>query len=504
MFVTPVRAADDVINAEAESIKLSSPNFTLRANISPKLARALLQDMENLRTALRDRHKVSFTAPDIHLDILIVEELEDFLAFAPGESSAAFYSRSALGPKIIVNASDTLWDPSALWEIMYHEYAHHFHATYLGYKAPLWLDEGMANYAASFNQTGPNTFEFGYVDRETYDFLSENLDDWLPSDKFIAELKKYPIIDGYYGEHAQKRQALYYAQSWLIAYWMHHTEQGEKAHIELINRVDKGEDIRAAFPADIHEVLQNYIRNFDPKLKSFESETLDLFQVVSFEETVLSEYEMAAHLYLQVSQDGGGETFFATMSKLRNILEEDPNYAAYKSAIRSIKLRQFRRYVAARQLMNDAARERQDDPGLQRLNAIFNIALIPNFSEFPSFDAQDLRTHKAHIETAVKRAIKTRSGDVALDIERLHALGRYSQNLSKDQKLSLDRILSSDHHKRNPILSLSLVYPLIAQKKFDEAEGIVTRARLWSEPEDQKDIADMTEDIRLNRLYAQP
>jgi len=504
IFETPERISEDAIYAELELITLQSPNFTLQANISPELGKALLQDLEKLRTALRDTYNVKPEAPDIHLDILVVDELEDFLAFAPGESSAAFYSQSALGPKIVVNASDTLWDANALWEIMYHEYAHHFNATYLNYKTPLWLNEGMASYAESFRVTGANTYEFGYIDKNTYELLEQNLKDWSQTDELIAELKKYPIIDGYFGERAQKRQAFYYAQSWLLAYWMHHTDVGRKTHIDLIKRLDRGEKISPAFPENIHKILQDYLRNLNPEPTLHKSEDPNLFQDVSIDKTPLSEMEMTAHLYLQVSQNGGGETYLATLSKLRNKLDEDPLYKPYISAIRSIKLYQFRRYVAARQLMNDAARQKKTDPNLQRLNAIFNITMIPDFSKFPRFDAQDLRTHKAHIEKAIQRAINVRSGDVALDLERLHALGRYSQNLSEEQKLSLDRILSSNHHKRNPVLSLSLVYPLIAQKKFDAADEIVMRATLWGSHEDLKDIEAMKEDIRLNRKYAEP
>lgn len=502
IFDTPERMPEEAIFEEFERVTWRSPNFTFHANMPPIMAHKLLEDLENLRAGLRDAYKVNPTTPDIHLEILLVDDLEDFLAFAPGESSAAFYSLSALGPKIVINASDALWDTHTLWNVMYHEYAHHFNATYLDYKTPLWLDEGIATYAASFRVTGPNKYEFGYIDKDTYNLLRQNLNDWLPTEKFIIELNKYPIIQGYYGEEAQKRQAFYYAQSWLIAYWMHHTEEGQKAHIDLIKRLDKGEDIRPAFPENIHKILQDYIKYFSPEVKRHISANSEIFPEVLIEKTPLSELDITAQLYLQVSQNGGGETYQVTLSKLRNILEEDPSYRPYISAIRSLKLYNFRRYVAARQLMNDAARAKQGDPNLQRLNAIFNITMIPDFSKFPSFDAQDLRTHKAHIDKAVQRAIKARPGDIALDIERLHALGRYSQNLSEDQKLSLDRVLSSNQHKRNPILSLSLVYPLITQKKFDEAEDILQRARPWADAKDLKDIAGMKEDIRLNRKYA--
>ncbi len=503
IFETPERVSEDAIYAESELITLRSPNFTLQANISPELGKALLQDLEKLRTALRDVYNVNPKAPDIHLDILVVDDLEDFLAFAPGESSAAFYSQSALGPKIVINASDTLWDSNDLWEVLYHEYAHHFNATYLNYKTPLWLNEGMASYAESFRVTGADTYEFGHIDKNTYELLRQNLKDWSQTDQLIAELKKYPIINGYYGEKAQKRQAFYYAQSWLLAYWMHHTDIGRKTHIDLIKRLDRGENIRPAFPDNIHDILQDYLRNLNPAPTLHKSEDPNLFQDVPIDKKPLSELEMAAQLYLQVSQDGGGETYLATLSKLRNKLEEDTLYKPYITAIRSLKLYQFKRYVAARQLMNDAARQKKTDPNLQRLNAIFNITMIPDFSKVPKFDAQDLRTHKAHIDKAIERAINVRSGDVALDLERLHALGRYSQDLSEEQKLSLERVLSSNHHKRNPILSLSLVYPLIAQKNFDVADEIVNRATLWGTPKDLKDIKVMKEDIRLNRKYAE-
>lgn len=502
IFDTPERISEDATYAEFERATLRSPHFTLYANMPPLMAQKLLEDLETLRIGLRDAHNVSSTAPDIHLEILVVDDFEDFLAFAPGESSAAFYSLSALGPKIVINASDALWDTETLWDVMYHEYAHHFNATYLDYKTPLWLNEGLATYAESFRVTGVNTYEFGYVDKTTYELLRQNLKDWLPTETFIMELKKYPIIQGYYGEHAQKRQAFYYAQSWLIAYWMHHTDEGRKTHIELIKRLDKGEDIRPAFPENIHDILQDYVKHFSPEPRHYKSVNAEIFAGAPIDKAPLSEIDITAQLYLQVSQDGGGETYEATLSKLRQVLEKDPDYKPYISAMRSLKLYNFKRYVAARQLMNNAARAKEGDPNLQRLNAIFNISMIPNFSRVPFFDAQDLRTHKAHIDKVVQRAIKARPGDIALDIERLHALGRYSQNLSDDQKLSLDRVLSSNHHKRNPILSLSLVYPLIAQKKFDEADEIVQRAQLWADAKDLKDIEGMKEDIRLNRKYA--
>ena len=476
-----------------------SEHFSLWSEIPDATARLILQDLENLRIALLDYHNISSTLPDMPIDIIMVDNFEYYDAFGIGHSSVGFYSRGLLGPTIIINLSEIEFSPNELWSTLYHEYAHHFHATHLPYKTPLWLNEGLAEYAASFRRTETG-YGFGHDDDARINILRTYRGEWLDMRKMVQSLHDYPYIPGYYGEAAAKRTYLYYHQSWLIAMWMQQTEEGAATLERLIQKLDAGEPIEGAFSESFHEDLLSYAQSFSPFQDTHNLPDTS-FPDADITIEPLAAGKLPARITLQLLAEGNAADFPNVMSELRRKMAPYNRKTSIGRAITALKYFDFGYFLDAVAELSDANSTPEFYPAIAHLDARLNVH-IHNENLLANLSGGHRNAHIIHTNETIQTAISKRPGDIDLDIISVGLLGRNAYNLSPAHTASAQRILESGHHKRNPMQALNLIYPFLSLQEFDEAEAIIARAKLWDTdltPLESNRFDDVMLDIEARR-----
>ena len=493
----------DKLTTDLNAKIAQSAHFSIWSTLPDQTLTLMLQDLENLRIALLDFHNIDPKHAEHPIDIILIDDPDYFEAFSPGHSLAGFYENGALGPVIIIRTVDMKLDPNAVWSTLYHEYAHHFHATFLPYKVPLWLNEGFAEYASSFRRTETG-YGLGLYEADRIESLHEFSSDWLDTNELVKTLDHYPYIPGYVGEAAKKRTLFYYDQSWLLAFWLLQSDEGQDTLQRLINNLDSGKSIQGVFPDTIHEDLLSYADSFEPYPDTHFLPDTSFPEVRPKIETI-TQSEFLGRIFLQMRFSGISSNISrGLLDKFDNDTSNDDIPDPVKEMLRVHSYLALGLEKEALDTIEAARKSENAYSAFSRLYAQYRLYLYESV-DTDIYIAQvqsSLARHRSVVNDAIKFAISKRSGDFDLDILYVRLLGRNAYNLSPNHKAVLQRILDSGHHKRNPFLALDLVYPLISINEFDEAEAIIARARLWDpqmNPLNSNRLDEMVLDIQAYR-----
>lgn len=476
-----------------------SDNFIIHAELPGDLIDQLIQDLEHFRYSLLKLHKIEPRSVEPPLEIVFVKSPTEYISFYAGEASTAFYYKSILGRKIIVSPEGFWLDPDTLWNVMFHEYVHHFNASYLPYATPIWFNEGAAEYYATFRHVEENLFEYGHVKPHYLNMLSNQPENWPDMTVFLNQLTEYPVkLTRANTESAQERQAYFYALSWLLFHWSENTEAGQTAFSKMKQALELGTEVAAAFPQELDNILFDYAKSIENSSKSLESD-LDKNKILDISFSELTSEGYAARLYMQLAFDPGSEFKRQTMLELGRTFNGSEEFKAYNLVTLSLLSLELGRLADVKKFILEAEETEPENVNLARLSAVIHAIIVsrPKFVHFRS---------RQEIEAlnAMGRYAELNPGDIDIDFRVLSLKGRYMQSLGKNRLAAFNRIRKYEHHKRNPLLALYMIYPLMDEQAFDEAELILDRASLWNEdPALTKTISNMRLDLKYNRLAAQ-
>jgi len=231
------------------------------------------------------------------------------------------------------------------YEVIFHEYQHFILSKNLS-NAPLWLDEGLAEYYSTFDprSEGRDVLLGGVVHRHIQSLRKAVL---MPLEKLFSIDSKSP-------EYSQANKAgLFYAESWALAHYLMLGNDGKRQpqFARFISLLGEGkpaeESFRQAFQADyktIEKELQNYIANF-----SFPATVYSFPEQINFtremRSAALTEAEAESHLgELLLSS----RRYSEAEPRLQKAVEKDANCAECQIALGALRSRQ-RRYVEAKQ-----------------------------------------------------------------------------------------------------------------------------------------------------------
>ncbi len=453
------------VHAE-ESILAESPNFKLMGYVDQEFAAELLEDLEIFRQVLFETNNILLKDNFPKLEILFVDQSDIYGAFIVGEFSIAHYSKSLNGSKVVVNFNDFGRLSENIRRTLFHEYVHYFNDFHLDYNTPLWLNEGSAEYFASFQNVGDDgEYGFGYEEAGYINYLGHKKTQWLSSEQFLENLKDYPIIPGYFGEAAQQRQSAYYAQSWLLYHWLQTTDKGELAKQKLIQALNSGGDVQKSFPEDMEAVLKAHLETamFKNLAKTIH---LDL-DPVDISIISISRDELLSRVLFQLYLDPGSESRVPVVARLFNEIKDGIEDNPYVGVLASIGLCE------------------------EGLTAYGQAGLVQAFDQTEEYEIRRAaamtyllcatQKRKDHMIRSLQLVEETKSEGVTdpdLDFQYLTYRERYGA--SGSEKVMLQNIFDSAHHKRRPIQALGLVQVLLTLGDYNEADAILKRAALWN------------------------
>ena len=243
LSATSLAARDVELSLDPEGwVRLSGPHFELYSDSHPQLAAAVLVDLERFR-ALFER-----LAPGLDLQSPAPLRL---VAFDGPRSFAPYKARRDGGGTLLLGQFHRHSDANYLlldgrtptgsdYSVAFHELTHFF-ITHNVPRAPLWLNEGLAEYYGSFVVDGERAVVGRAIERHVEFLLLKNqvrdLDELLETDGRTA------------ANHGPQEVGRFYALSWLLVHYLLSQADGTDQVADYILRLADGDDSESAFEA---------------------------------------------------------------------------------------------------------------------------------------------------------------------------------------------------------------------------------------------------------------
>ena len=246
-------------------ISIRSKNFFLVGNASEKEIRKVALKLEQFREVLTHAlPNIRFTSP-VPTTVVVFKDNRSYAPFKPHANTAGYFQA---GPDVNyitltteVPGGDSFYvrpggrDPA--YEVIFHEYTHLLVNNTFD-NAPLWFNEGFAEYYSSFIISDDQKIVLGRNIGEHVYLLRDNK--MLPLKTLFTVDHKSP----HYNE--AKKQGIFYAQSWALVHYLligkaGKTEQLAK-FLDLLNAHVAVEDAcKQAFGMPL-EAMEKELRNY--------------------------------------------------------------------------------------------------------------------------------------------------------------------------------------------------------------------------------------------------
>lgn len=258
-----------VVVAKDKWISIRSKNFFLVGNASEKEIRKVALKLEQFRAVLTQAFpNIRFNSP-VPTTVVVFRDHRSYGPFKPRSNIAGYFQP---GPDVnymtltteVPGANNPYFirptipggrDPA--YEVIFHEYTHLLVNNSFE-NAPLWFNEGLAEYYSSFIITDDQKIVLGRNIGEHVYLLRDNK--MLPLKTLFEVDHKSP----HYNE--SKKQGIFYAQSWALVHYMMIGKTGKREELgkflDLINaRVALEDACKQAFGMPI-EAMEKELRNY--------------------------------------------------------------------------------------------------------------------------------------------------------------------------------------------------------------------------------------------------
>ena len=239
-------------------LRVQSENFTINSNAGEKVAKLASANLERLRKTLALLTNATAVNAPVPTSIFLFKDNKSFKPYSLRvrgrvPSISGYFFSQPDGNYIAINAEEQVS------QIIYHEYIHFFVNNNLP-NAPLWFNEGFAEYYSTFKSDDDKTI-IGFPVAHHMAFLKSTR--LMPLEQL---LEKSEVL------HEEETKAgNFYAQSWLL---VHYLMQGQEQKLrpklsQFLTRLEQGYPQNQAFrdafameAAQLQEELKDYLRQF--------------------------------------------------------------------------------------------------------------------------------------------------------------------------------------------------------------------------------------------------
>lgn len=474
-------------------IEVSTPNFVLTGVMPPADAVPLLHDLERFRFAVLDIFDGPTGIETDKIRITYIEDIDDFDAIAPSDSIAALYFQSVLGPRILINGAVLEHDLAEIKHSLFHEYMHHLNFHYLGYKIPVWLNEGLAEYYATFEETTEGKYLVGQ-NLEGYATALE-MGNWTPITVLFDALHEYPYARGIGHGSDPSSSAYFYAQSWLIAHYFLNTPGALEKLRVFVGQLDPLKNAEEAF---ITLFDMDYIA-FEEVLKAYMRDNTLTFDVItpsrkfvgiSPNVTETDAVVLLAERYLITSllnTYDDQDPFLISASKTLD--ESGRDFASVKIADITNAI-QENALDTARLHLNSAQALFPENAKIQYLDALVTYASVTDFSE----------RNLQKIRQVLKKAIHKNPEKLRLRAYLLSTFRPEGSANNMTVKTHIDYLINANFEVRNPELATTVVPYLEDANHYSVSDRALNIAEIWLTDSQQRSAAyRMKADIAYSR-----
>ena len=195
---TPVAAKDTWVSVRTK-------NFLMIGNASEKDIRNVALKLEQFREAFTNIFpNIKFNTP-VPTTVVVFKSDSAYAPFKPNANVAGYFQP---GPDVnYITLTTEVRGEQDPFKVIFHEYTHLLVNNTFS-NAPLWFNEGLAEYYSTFSITDDQKVQLGLLIRNHIFQLRENK--MLPLKTLFAVDEKSP----YYNE--RNKQSIFYAQSWAL------------------------------------------------------------------------------------------------------------------------------------------------------------------------------------------------------------------------------------------------------------------------------------------------
>jgi len=470
-------------SAHAQGVAAQSDNFSLISD-APVDAAALLTDLEAFSLAVADDLGLPAAEP---LRLNIIDDPKTFAAITPGGITAAIYLQSAAGNDIVVGhraepghlLSNAL-DPAGLRLVLRHEVVHHILETRYARKLPVWLNEGLAEYYATYAVGADGRPSFGQALPEQ-DRLSET-STWLPMRTVIENLAKYPDFHRASQEPPVRAQRIYYGQSWALAHFVMDQPEGLSRIHRFVDgwtpTMDSEDSFEEAFglryaPLEAR-VRAEIVREGGDVRRGAAANEAPAAVTIS---TPSAQDLLANRLRLLLTHGPDSDLTWEQMKTVKDELgaSADTDTLELARALRAWRVADWDR---SDEITDRILARTPDNPRALKIRAKSAYGRVSERqSQQALWDAA---------EAAAIRALKVSPDDAELHLFRVAVSLPTTQNISAGAQESLDWLRADDTHLRLPHTAMMMIPALIYEKQFDHADRVLDSAARWKENQGDK------------------
>jgi tetratricopeptide (TPR) repeat protein len=254
LFIT-VLSGQQVVVAKDTWISVQSRNFFLVGNASEKEIRRVGVRLEQFRDVFtRLFPKVQFTTP-VPTTVIVFKNNDSYKPFKPNPNIAGYFQP---GPDVnYISLTTELEGTQNPFTVIFHEYTHLLVDNTLN-NAPLWFNEGLAEYYSTFSISDDQKFVLGSPIANHVFLLRESK--MLPLRTLFAVDHKSP----HYNE--RDKQSIFYAQSWALMHYLIIGKAGRADQLAtFVNQITANVPLEEAF----QQAFQMTIESMEKELREY-------------------------------------------------------------------------------------------------------------------------------------------------------------------------------------------------------------------------------------------
>ncbi|HQU84701.1 MAG TPA: DUF1570 domain-containing protein, partial [Pyrinomonadaceae bacterium] len=333
--------------AKEKWIRVDAPNFTLYGDSDEKNIKNVAFKLEQFRKTLGlllPNAKLNSSLPTV---VYVFKDDDSFKPFKPMENGkinervAGYFFQSGDTNYIALSTDPRLREP---FRLIFHEYFHFVMENNLD-SAPIWVNEGLAEYYSTFEVANNN--EGANIGKLINDSLVKlKSRDIIPLDKF------FNLEKGTKDYSKAVKDGIFYPQAWAVVHFFLNANSGQRSEqfYQFVGKLNQGAEVKKSFQESFnadYKQIENELRQYLGKFQfNFIKYTFTgkLISESSFTSREISEAETLqkkGDLLVYSEQQDKSQKF------LYDAIKQDPNLVSAHLSLGKLNLN-LKRYQLAR------------------------------------------------------------------------------------------------------------------------------------------------------------
>ncbi|SFG05858.1 hypothetical protein SAMN05518801_106189 [Novosphingobium sp. CF614] len=217
--------------------KAESNNFVIYSDGPAATLKEFAETLERFDTLLRALLNTPQEDHPSRLTVYLLDTSSDIGTLVGNQSVAGFYHPDIAGSYVVASRLQTSRYEAGGLPVLFHEYGHHFMFRHFEDIAPLWYQEGFAEFVSTVDFTRDGIWTIGKVDDiRAYDVMHGN----ISIEELLGLIDEKPSTDDV---------SMIYARGWLLVHMLNFDQSRQGQLIDYLQRFRRGQNLKEAAAA---------------------------------------------------------------------------------------------------------------------------------------------------------------------------------------------------------------------------------------------------------------